>query len=258
MPPSRPSPVSEEEGGIEEEIEKPYFVNSTDMKVVGGVGRTAFLHCRVEQLGNRAVMWIRKRDLHVLTVGLFTYSTDARFSALHSEGSDTWTLRIASAQLTDTGAYECQVTIEPKMSQEFTLHIVEASARLTGPREIHMVSGSNINLTCHVSGSPEPPQQILWYRGTTLVNYSSRGGISVVTDKLTGTSRLVLTRTTSADSGNYTCVPANAEPASVSVYILNGEHPAAIQGGSDRNLQTLPGLLLLAGAVSGLHNLTQR
>ena len=70
------------------------------------------------------VMWIRKRDLHVLTVGLFTYSTDARFSALHSEGSDTWTLRIASAQRTDSGAYECQVTIEPKMSQEFMLHIV--------------------------------------------------------------------------------------------------------------------------------------
>lgn len=99
----------------------------------------------------------------------------------------------------------------------------EAAAHLAGPKEIHMVSGSNINLTCHVRGSPEPTQHILWYRGATLVNYSSRGGISVVTDKLTGTSRLVLTRTTPADSGNYTCAPANAEPASVSVYILNGE-----------------------------------
>ena len=55
-PPSRPSPVSEEEGGTEvEEVEKPYFVNSTEARVVGGVGRTAFLHCRVGQLGNRAV-----------------------------------------------------------------------------------------------------------------------------------------------------------------------------------------------------------
>ncbi|MPC72151.1 Hemicentin-1 [Portunus trituberculatus] len=88
-----------------------------------------------------------------------------------------------------------------------------------------MVSGSNINLTCKVTGSPEPPQYIYWYRGSTLVNYSSRGGISVVTDKLSRTSRLILTRATTADSGNYTCVPANAESASVSVYILTGRVP---------------------------------
>lgn len=85
-----------------------------------------------------------------------------------------------------------------------------------------MMSGSNINLTCEVSGSPEPPQYIYWYVGTTLINYSERGGISVVTDKRTRTSRLVVSRATLADSGNYTCAPANAEPSSVSVYILNG------------------------------------
>lgn len=98
----------------------------------------------------------------------------------------------------------------------------EAEAHVAGPREIHMMSGSNINLTCSVTGSPEPPQYIYWFRSTTLINYSSRGGISVVTDKHSRTSRLVLTRATTEDSGNYTCAPANAEPASVSVYILNG------------------------------------
>lgn len=101
--------------------------------------------------------------------------------------------------------------------------IAEAKAHIGGPHEVHMVSGSNINLTCSVTGSPEPPQYIYWYRGTTLVNYSSRGGISVVTDKLSRTSRLLLTRATTADSGNYTCAPANAEPASVAVYIHIGK-----------------------------------
>ncbi|MCL4155989.1 UNVERIFIED_CONTAM: hypothetical protein GTU68_064600 [Idotea baltica] len=86
-----------------------------------------------------------------------------------------------------------------------------------------MVSNSNINLTCKVTGSPDPPQYIYWFLGKTLINYSSRGGISVVTDKHSRTSRLVVTRATPADSGNYTCAPANAQPSSVNVYILNGE-----------------------------------
>lgn len=86
-----------------------------------------------------------------------------------------------------------------------------------------MISGSNINLTCRVTGTPEPPQYIYWYREGSLINYSSRGGISVVTDKLSRTSRLVVTRAKPADSGNYTCAPANADPASVNVYIISGK-----------------------------------
>ncbi|XP_071539089.1 zwei Ig domain protein zig-8-like isoform X3 [Panulirus ornatus] len=255
VPPSRPAPM------WDQPLLKPYFDNSTSSRVISAVGRTAYLHCRVKHLGDRAVTWIRKQDVHVLTVGLFTYTTDDRFTALHSESSDDWTLRIASAQVSDSGTYECQVSTEPKMSRAFKLQVVEAEAHVAGPREIHMMSGSNINLTCSVTGSPEPPQYIYWYRGTTLINYSSRGGISVVTDKHSRTSRLVVTRATTEDSGNYTCAPANAEPASVSVYILNaGEHPAAMQGGESTSVhcQSLLALLLIGSAVAKFHDLTTR
>lgn len=34
------------------------------------------------------VSWIRKKEYHLLTVGLTTYSSDERFSALHSEDSE--------------------------------------------------------------------------------------------------------------------------------------------------------------------------
>ncbi|XP_045621125.1 protein amalgam isoform X2 [Procambarus clarkii] len=254
VPPSRPAPM------WDQPLLKPHFDNSTSSRVIGAVGRTAYLHCRVKHLGDRAVTWIRKQDVHVLTVGLFTYTTDDRFTALHSEGSDDWTLRIASAQISDSGTYECQISTEPKMSRAFKLQVVEAEAHVVGPREIHMVSGSNINLTCSVTGSPEPPQYIYWYRGITLINYSSRGGISVVTDKHSRTSRLVVIRATTADSGNYTCAPANAEPASVSVYILNGEHPAAMQGGDSTSVhcQSLLALLLLGLTLAKFHELTER
>lgn len=70
------------------------------------------------------VSWIRKRDLHILTVGILTYTNDQRFQSLHSEGSDEWTLRISSPQPRDSGTYECQVSTEPKISQGFRLNVV--------------------------------------------------------------------------------------------------------------------------------------
>lgn len=60
------------------------------------------------------------------------------------------------------------------------------------------------------------------YKGDNVINYSQRGGISVVTEKQTRTSRLLISRALPADSGNYTCAPSTAESASVLVHVLNG------------------------------------
>lgn len=72
----------------------------------------------------RQVSWIRKRDLHILTVGILTYTNDQRFQALHTDGSDEWTLKVTSPQSRDSGVYECQVSTEPKISQAFLLNVV--------------------------------------------------------------------------------------------------------------------------------------
>lgn len=70
------------------------------------------------------VSWIRKRDLHILTVGILTYTNDARFQSTHSDGSDEWTLKITSPLQTDNGTYECQVSTEPKISLAYELKVV--------------------------------------------------------------------------------------------------------------------------------------
>lgn len=70
------------------------------------------------------VSWIRKRDLHILTVGILTYTNDQRFQSLHTDGSDEWTLKVTSPQVRDSGTYECQVSTEPKISQAFNLQVV--------------------------------------------------------------------------------------------------------------------------------------
>ncbi|XP_054746479.1 hemicentin-1-like [Anastrepha obliqua] len=207
----------------------PYFENSTQRSVVVAVGRTAKLHCRVRNLGDRAVTWIRQRDLHILTIGVMTYTNDQRFEALHCDDSDEWLLKITSVQLRDTGVYECQVSSEPKISQAFKLHALVAKAKILANPELVFQSGSDINLTCIDEEAPSPPSYIYWYKDGELINYSQRGGINVLTERLTKTSKLLIARVVPSDSGNYTCLPSNSNSDSVYVHVIKSEHPAAMQ-----------------------------
>lgn len=86
---------------------------------------------------------------------------------------------------------------------------------------------------CSVLPPPSPAidSHIHRYHGSSIVDFDSvRGGISLETEKTeTGTtSRLLLTRATLRDSGNYSCVPAAAISASIQVHVLNGERPTAV------------------------------
>lgn len=49
---------------------------------------------------------MRHRDIHLLTVGRYTYTSDQRFEAIHSPHTEEWTLRIKYAQKKDSGIYE--------------------------------------------------------------------------------------------------------------------------------------------------------
>ncbi|PZC84049.1 hypothetical protein B5X24_HaOG206395 [Helicoverpa armigera] len=234
-----------------ESVAQPYFDNATKRDYTAAVGQPAYLHCRVKNLGDRAVSWIRKRDLHILTVGVHTYSSDARFAALHTDGSNEWTLRVAPAQPRDSGSYECQVSTEPKISLSFRLTVVVSKAEILSGPELFVRAGSDINLTCIARHAPDPPSFIYWYRGSNVVNYAQRGGISVETEQRTRTSRLLIARASPRDSGNYTCAPSSSDSASVVVHVVSGERPAAMQSRSKR-ISPLPPLMLLSLRTSQL------
>jgi hypothetical protein len=75
-----------------------------------------------------------------------------------------------------------------------------------------------------------------------IISYdSSRGGVSVITEKgETTTSFLLIQRAKSSDTGKYTCNPSNAQPKSIMVHVLNGEDSPSRSHFSTFSLLQLP------------------
>ncbi|XP_046749882.1 zwei Ig domain protein zig-8-like [Diprion similis] len=214
--------------------EKTYFPDVSPKNVTAIAGQSVVLRCQVKHPGERTVSWMRKRDLHILTSSIFTYTTDQRFAVIHPEASDDWDLEIEYVQQRDAGIYECQVNTEPKIHLAIMLNVQDAQAKIWGPEEVYVKKGSTISLTCTVNVQAAPPSSVLWYHAGVVIDFDGpRGGVSLVTEKSEAgtTSKLLVTKAELSDSGNYSCVPKNAASASVVVHVLNGEHPAAMQHG---------------------------
>ncbi|KAG7175399.1 Zwei Ig domain protein zig-8-like 2, partial [Homarus americanus] len=102
-----------------------YFVTPLLNHVTTRAGQAATLTCIVKQLGSRQVSWIRGRDLHVLSSGQVTFSSDSRISVSHVK--DSWTLTIRYTQPRDAGSYSCQVNTQPLIASWYNLTVVGQS-----------------------------------------------------------------------------------------------------------------------------------
>lgn len=197
------------------------------------LGKTASLRCRVLDRGNYTVSWIRHRDLHLLTVDQYTYTSDQRFQAMYEPSTGDWILLVASVQLRDRGVYECQIGTTPPRSHFVTLHIIEPRTVILGGGDLHINTGSTINLTCLVLYHARSPHALSWLHEGQEIHYdSARGGVSVLTEAGEVTrSALLIQKATRQDAGNYTCQPKGAASATAYVHVLHGEHRAAMHGG---------------------------
>lgn len=208
------------------------------------------------------VSWLRLRDFHLLTVGLFTYTSDDRFVLRHGTlQPNDWALQIKHVAASDAGIYECQVNTDPPRSQYYRLNVVgkrhvcfmlhhaltESSdycliycsvspvplTKMVGSPDMFVRAGATLNLSCVISHSPELPAIVFWYHNERMINYDldasgERASISMGKDHRSPDSvisRLVIRGTKLNDSGNYSChfVGSSAEPAYIYVHVLQGE-----------------------------------
>lgn len=110
-------------------------------------------------------------------------------------------------------------------------NIVIPEAFILGSGEHHVDVGSIINLVCIIEKSPTPPQYVFWYHNNRMINYDTTRGSSVTvqTDSSSTQSRLTIHQAVESDTGNYTCSASNTKPASIYVFVTEGDKMAAIQ-----------------------------
>ncbi|XP_049780155.1 uncharacterized protein LOC126176985 [Schistocerca cancellata] len=213
----------------------PHVESSEGGNVSVRVGQTATLDCRVQLLHDKTVSWVRRRpgseELQLLTVGRQTYSGDERY-AVSFQYPDNWRLTVKDSRPADQGDYECQVSTHPPRTVRYNLVIRAPEVEIVDERgrplsDKYYEPNSTIQLSC-VARRRQP---VTWRHGDVTLNYGTpRGGISVRTDlsPAGANSSLLVARIGSGDAGNYTCSVSPSEFATVTVHVLDGEHPAEL------------------------------
>ncbi|XP_026326247.1 uncharacterized protein LOC113234940 [Hyposmocoma kahamanoa] len=101
----------------------PMFATRQARVVTALDGGTATLTCRVHNIGDKTVSWVRSRDLVILSHAGQVFTSDARVSTSSDAGTNV--LHVERLRPSDAGRYECQLNTEPKMSLFFELVIVD-------------------------------------------------------------------------------------------------------------------------------------
>ncbi|CAM1319239.1 Uncharacterised protein g7153 [Pycnogonum litorale] len=218
---------------------QPYFDNDTKGEVRVQLGKSARLHCTVNQLADRTVSWVRQSDYHILTVGTYTYTRDIRFKSHYHPESERWTLEIKLTRKNDAGIYECQVNSEPKISKEIHVDVLAAKAKIVGSSELYIRRGSNVRLTCQIVDiDSDSSLYVIWYHNHNIINFDSPE-ISVENKRgKTTTSTLRITRASEKNSGNYSCKASYADPASIMLHVVHDENPAAMHYGCQVSIKS--------------------
>lgn len=238
----------------------PFFEEEqTQVNETTQLGNDVYLHCRVQNLGEKIVSWVRRKgdQLHLITFGDSLYSSDSRYSLKFKSPND-WQLHIQYANERDEGQFECQINTSPTLV--FIVYLIVVVPRveivdergLTTPDKFYK-TGSTIELKCVVSKVPQPTSYVTWKHGLRMLNYdTSRGGISVKTDMLPSgaISRLYIANANRHDSGNYSCALGELAQATVMVHVLIGENPALMQTSSCINWSPIFYLVMLSVSIS--------
>ena len=145
------------------------------------------------------------------------------------------------------GAYECQVSTTPHISQLTFLQVkgcfssffrivnslnilLDPDTSILGGPQMFVDSLSMINLTCVISWTSFPPTHVVWYHNHTKLTFRGpRPGVSLIVDKSDVTTvSLLLQLARMRDSGVYSCKPDNAPEANITLHVLKGTNSSLV------------------------------
>jgi len=109
-----------------EKVNQPSFMK-INRNITVTLGETAYLPCRVKNLNDYTVSWLRARDVKVLSVGSMAFSSDSRIGVVQVARprltAEDWNLAIQNTSKADDGMYECQVNTRQKINYKVFLTV---------------------------------------------------------------------------------------------------------------------------------------
>jgi len=232
---------------------QPTFDTTTPNITRVQVNSNAFLHCAVQNLKeDTEVAWIRKRDLHILSIGENVYTSDDRIKVNRKESETDWVLGIRFVQERDSGVYECQVTLPSGQVKSRSVHldVVTPEAIILSTDEYRIEKGSLISLVCILENALLPPEYVFWYQNDRMINYDTARGVTVTTMQGKKTSsRLNIQNAQPHHTGNYTCKPSSATPATIQLFVLDDQTEALHTDGAEKQGRLIEELLLWVAGI---------
>jgi len=207
--------------GINEIYNMPYFDNTMKTNFSVQAGHRVEMACIVRQIGSKTVSWIRKGDGAILSVDDMLVQNDERMEIEKTSYLSQWTLKIRSAEPSDAGQYECQISTEQKLSKIVRLSVTVPSLSIEGSPSILASAGSNITLRCIVRGDAHKTP-ISWHfqqQDGSIIKLKEKENSIIKT----GPGSLLLLRVGGRSAGNYSCSSHKSNTATVSINVVDGE-----------------------------------
>ncbi|XP_076322518.1 lachesin-like isoform X2 [Tachypleus tridentatus] len=183
------------------------------------VGRDVNIPCIVENLGSNRAAWIKVESKAILSIHDHVITRNYRISLNHVDNRN-FVLQIKDVKESDRGGYMCQVNTAPMISQVGYLDVVYPPQikRENTSSDIGTKEGSNVTLTCVVTGYPTP--SITWRRedGQPITQSNTERHFGSDPNQVSESMNLV--RVNRNHSGAYLCIAMNGVPPSVSQRIL--------------------------------------
>ncbi|XP_042210757.1 hemicentin-2-like isoform X2 [Homarus americanus] len=223
--------VEDEEGEEEEmEVGSPSIVETHSTNVTVKAGDTAILNCRVKNLGNGSVVWVRSRDISIVAVGPFIYAPTDRFQVVHEEGSPDHQLKIRMVEERDQGAYACQMSLEPLVVHKIWLS-VEGMEEVGGPSivETHSTNvtveeGGTAILNCRVKNLGDATVTWMRERDVTILTsgrytYDGEDRTHILHHPDTDDWTITIDDVKQSDEGAYLCMLSSLPPVTMTVWL---------------------------------------
>uniref|UniRef100_A0A2A4JBT0 Hemolin n=1 Tax=Heliothis virescens TaxID=7102 RepID=A0A2A4JBT0_HELVI len=186
-------------------LEKPVFLSNLKSETFGEFCSTIVLDCNVQGIPLPSITWYKDAK-KIASVGADAEESDNPDA---DDGGGRYrvevdrSLVINNLKMEDTGIYQCIASNEAGESSIYTWLKIKTSPPImqSPPTNLTVLDGKDATVTCRAVGAPTP--NVTWYfNDSIIVNLSARLQTLEEGD-------LLITSTTTADSGKYTCVRSN-------------------------------------------------